>query len=108
MVRLECYIRKYKENKETRLIDKHTGKVVYILHNNDSDKTQFEDFLKLINKYKRFVKSIFTPNGYDVVALYGDKEKETDTEIYINTNITDGHYIVEYTKPLDKPIGQLT
>ena len=97
MTRWECYIEEYESENglAARLRDKKTNKKISIQVTSLEGKMHFLQFLSAAKLNKDIMPTVFDRDGADIIAVYGVKQKENKSTIFVDTDKDGGGYLFE-------------
>lgn len=97
MTRWECYIEEYESENglAARIRDKKTNKKISIQVTSLEGKVHFLQFLGAAKLNKDKMPTVFDRDGEDIIAVYGVKQKENKSTIFVDTDKDGGGYLFE-------------
>ena len=97
MTRWECYIEEYESENglAARIRDKKTNKKISIQVTSLEGKMHFLQFLSAAKLNKDIMPTVFDRDGEDIIAVYGVKQKENKSTIFVDTDKDGGGYLFE-------------
>ena len=97
MTRWECYIEEYESENglAARIRDKKTNKKISIQVTSLEGKMHFLQFLSAAKLNKDMMPTVFDRDGEDIIAVYGVKQKENKSTIFVDTDKDGGGYLFE-------------
>ena len=97
MTRWECYIEEYESENglAARIRDKKTNKKISIQVTSLEGKMHFLQFLSAAKLNKDMMPTVFDRDGADIIAVYGVKQKENKSTIFVDTDKDGGGYLFE-------------
>ena len=97
MEKWKCYIEEYEAENglSARLRDKQSNKKIIIQAKSTPGKNHFLRFLGAAKTNQGVMPTIFNRDGKDIVAVYGVKQKENRTTIFVDIDRANGGYRFE-------------